>query len=250
MVSQGGDVLNLLVAEKIKKTFDEKLFLNIERLEIRKGQINGFLGRNGAGKSTTIKIIMGILPKDDGNLLFENQEILFDDQNFKLQVGYCPDYPAVFENLTMVEHFEFIAYLYKVRKDESFVEKIHTYIEDFELTPYKEMKLKQLSKGNRQKVAIISSVLHEPKLLIYDEPTLGLDPFALKQFKRFMQHYVKRGGTVFLSSHALDIITEVADNVTLIHEGNVIGQNIRIDDVIAKGTDLEAFMLESIKGVG
>lgn len=242
--------MNLLLLKNVKKSFLGKSVLEIDELAIKKGKINGFLGRNGAGKSTTIKIIMGVLPKDQGEIFFDDQEIHFDDKVFKMKVGYCPDYAAVFDQLTMMEHFEFISHLYNVKKNDAFFERINDHIKEFELEDYKGLKLKQLSKGNRQKVSIIASVLHKPDLLIYDEPTLGLDPFALKQFKDFLKKYTKAGGTVFLSSHALDIITEIADNVSLIHQGKIIDRNVLISEVVAGNVDLEKFMLNAIESVG
>lgn len=242
--------MNLLLLKNVQKSFSGKSVLEIDELAIKKGKINGFLGRNGAGKSTTIKIIMGVLPKDQGEIFFNDQEIHFDDKVFKMNVGYCPDYPAVFEQLTMIEHFEFISHLYNVKKNDMFFKRIDEYIKEFELEDYKGLKLKQLSKGNRQKVSIIASVLHSPDLLIYDEPTLGLDPFALKQFKDFLKTYTRNGGTVFLSSHALDIITEIADNVSLIHQGKIVDRNVLISDVMAGSVDLEKFMLNAIESVG
>lgn len=242
--------MNLLLLKNVQKSFSGNSVLAIDELAIKQGKINGFLGRNGAGKSTTIKIIMGVLPKDQGKIYFNNQEIHFDDKMFKMKVGYCPDYAAVFDQLTMMEHFEFISHLYNVEKNDAFFERINDHIKEFELEAYKNLKLKQLSKGNRQKVSIIASVLHKPDLLIYDEPTLGLDPFALKQFKEFLKKYTNSGGTVFLSSHALDIITEIADNVSLIHQGKVIDRNVLISEVVAGNVDLEKFMLNAIESVG
>lgn len=240
-------VLNILVMEDIKKYYDGQCVLSIDSLSIKKGTINGYLGRNGAGKSTTIKMIMGILTPNQGNISFQNERINDQNPTYKKYIGYCPDYPAVFEKLTVAEHLYFIAYLFGLTNAQEIENKVEKYLKHFEIEKYKDTLIKNLSRGNKQKVSIISSVIHEPILLVYDEPTLGLDPMSIKQFKSMLQDFTLNGGTVFLSSHSLDIIGEIADNVTIINDGIIIKKNISVKQ-IQESLSVEDYLVSVIEG--
>lgn len=239
--------MNILRLEDVKKTYNEKCALSIDSLHIKSGTICGYLGRNGAGKSTTIKIIMGIELPDEGDVYFLNNRIDHQDPGYKKYIGYCPDYPAVFEKLTVFEHLNFIAYLYGMDNKKEIESTIRKYIEHYEIEEYENTLIETLSRGNKQKVAIISSIIHNPKLLVYDEPTLGLDPLSMKQFKTMLNEYTQNGGTVFLSSHSLDTIEEIADNVTIIDKGKIVRNNIAVNDIRKTLTSVEDYLLSVVE---
>ncbi|WP_062350735.1 ABC transporter ATP-binding protein [Bacillus kwashiorkori] len=239
--------MGILSLKGIRKQYNGQEVLNIDSLTITKGEIHGYLGRNGAGKSTTIKIIMGIIPADEGTIEFQGKVIDYRDPSYKQYIGYCPDYPAVFENLTLLEHLHFMAHLYGVKDFTLLKEKINKLLADFEMEKYRNTPIKQLSRGNKQKVAIIASVIHDPLLLVYDEPTLGLDPVALKKFKVFLKEFTNTGGTVFISSHLLNVLEEVADSVSIIKDGRIIKKNIPVQVIHSTLTGMEEFLLAAVE---
>jgi ABC-2 type transport system ATP-binding protein len=239
--------MDILSLKGIRKQYNGREVLNIDSLTITKGEIHGYLGRNGAGKSTTLKIIMGIIAADEGTIDFLGKEIDFRNPSYKKHIGYCPDYPAVFENLTVYEHLNFMAHLYGVKDFKSLNDKINKLLYYFEMEKYRNIPIKQLSRGNKQKVAIIASVIHDPELLVYDEPTLGLDPVALKQFKTILTDFTKTGGTVFLSSHLLNILEEIADSVSIIKDGKLIKKNVPVEEIRSTLTSMEDYLLSVVE---
>lgn len=240
--------MDILFMENIKKNYDDICVLSIDSLSIKKGTINGYLGKNGAGKSTTIKIIMGIVIPDNGEVRFLNKKIDFQNPMYKKSIGYCPDYPSIFEKLTVVEHLNFIAYLYGMTKHTEIEQKIGKFLKHFNIEKYKNTLIKNLSRGNKQKISIISSVIHDPLLLVYDEPTLGLDPLSLKQFKSMLTEFTSNGGTVFLSSHSLNIIEDIADTVTIINDGIIVKQNISVKELRESMTSVEDYLISVVEG--
>ncbi|USK36445.1 ABC transporter ATP-binding protein (plasmid) [Bacillus sp. F19] len=240
--------MDILSMEGIKKNYDGECALSIDFLSIKTGTICGYLGKNGAGKSTTIKIIMGILTPDDGEIHFQNEKINYQTPTHKKYIGYCPDYPAVFEKLSVLEHLNFIAYLYGLTNVQEIEKKIEKYLKHFEVEKYRNTLIKNLSRGNKQKISIISSIIHDPALLVYDEPTLGLDPLSIRQFKSLLKEYTQNGGTVFLSSHSLDIIEEIADTVTIINNGVILKKNISVSQIRGTLTSVEDYLLSVVEG--
>ncbi len=240
--------LTIIHMEDVKKYYDGECVLSIDSLTIDKGTICGYLGKNGAGKSTTIKILTGILTPDEGNVYFRHEPINYKNPQHKPYIGYCPDYPAVFEKLSVTEHLHFISFLYGVTDIHEIERKIDAHLKHFEVEKYRNTLIKNLSRGNKQKISIISSVMHEPSLLIYDEPTLGLDPLSIKQFKSFLKEYTSNGGTVFLSSHSLNIIEEIADSVTIINNGSLLKKNISVSQLRGNLTSVEDYLISVVEG--
>ncbi|TMU83454.1 ABC transporter ATP-binding protein [Bacillus sp. BHET2] len=240
--------MEILHMENVKKDYDGECVLSIDSLSINKGTISGYLGKNGAGKSTTIKIMMGTLLPDQGFVYFQQEKIDYKNPHHKKFIGYCPDYPAVFEKLSVTEHLHFISFLYGETNLQEIESKINTYLEHFEVERYRHTLIKNLSRGNKQKISIISSVMHNPSLLIYDEPTLGLDPLSIKQFKSFLKDYTQSGGTVFLSSHSLNIIEEIADTVTIINNGSLLKKNISVSQLRGNLTSVEDYLISVVEG--
>jgi ABC-2 type transport system ATP-binding protein len=240
--------LAIIDMKDVKKYYDGECVLSIDSLVINKGTISGYLGKNGAGKSTTIKILMGILTPDEGEVYFQDESIDYKNPQHKKYIGYCPDYPSVFEKLSVTEHLHFISFLYGVTDIQEIEKKIDALLVHFEVEKYRNTLIKNLSRGNKQKISIISSVMHDPSILIYDEPTLGLDPLSIKQFKSFLKEYTQNGGTVFLSSHSLNIIEEIADTVTIINNGTLLKKNISVSQLRVNLTSVEDYLISVIQG--
>jgi ABC-2 type transport system ATP-binding protein len=242
------DKLEILYMRDIKKYYDGECIISIDSLSIKKGTICGYLGKNGAGKSTTIKMLMGIIIPDEGEVFFQDEIINYHNPHHKGHIGYCPDYPAVFEKLSVIEHLHFIAFLYGKTNVKEIESKINKYLKHFEIEKYKNTLIKNLSRGNKQKIAIISSLIHEPSLLLYDEPTLGLDPLSIKQFKTLLKDYTTKGGTVFLSSHSLNTIEEIADTVSIINNGILLKKNISVSKIRETLTSVEDYLISVVEG--
>lgn len=245
---KGTDALEILHMKDIKKYYDGECVLSIDSLSVKRGTICGYLGKNGAGKSTTIKIIMGVLTPNEGEVYFQDEKIDYQNPSYKKHIGYCPDYPAVFESLSVMEHLNFIAFLYGETNVSEIEKKINKYLKHFEIEKYKKTLVKNLSRGNQQKIAIISSLIHDPSLLIYDEPTLGLDPLSIKQFKILLKEYTLNGGTVFLSSHSLNTIEEIADTVSIINNGILLKKNISVSQIRGTLTSVEDYLISVVEG--
>ena len=238
--------MEILTLSDVKKSFGKKTVLNIDNISLEKGKIYGYLGKNGAGKSTTINIIMGLQQADKGNIYFEENKIGMSSLDYKKNIGYCPDYPAIFSKLTVYEHLCFIAALYGIEDKKEVDRIINFYLEHFQLKQYEDLLLETLSRGNQQKVSIVSSLMHNPKLLVYDEPTLGLDPISLKQFKSVVKKFADNGGTVFLSSHSLDVIEEIADYVIVIEKGKIIRNSVKVENIRESLVSIEEYLLTAL----
>lgn len=238
--------MQILNLTNVKKAYNKKVVLDIDHISLEKGKIYGYLGKNGAGKSTTMNIIMGIEQADQGEICFDDRIVGISDLEYKRFIGYCPDYPAIFSKLTVYEHLSFVAALYGVEPKNKVNDMINYYLEYFNLKQYEDMLLETLSRGNQQKVSIVSSLIHNPKLLVYDEPTMGLDPISLKQFKNVLKKFSENGGTVFLSSHSLNVIEEIADYVIVIENGKIIRNSIQVDNIRESLGSIEEYLLKAL----
>ena len=189
--------------------------------ELKPGEIFGFLGQNGAGKSTTIKCITGILPFDSGTIEICGHDIVKDPIGAKLEMGYVPDNHSVYEKLTGREYVNYVADIYRVSKEKR-VEIYNQYIELFKLQEAQDKQIKSYSHGMKQKICIISTLVHEPKLWILDEPMIGLDPQAIAEIIALMKQHVAKGNTVFFSSHNLDLVKRLCDRCAVVNRGEMV----------------------------
>ncbi len=189
---------------------------------VKKGEIHGFLGPNGAGKTTTIRILVGILQPTSGiAYIFGHKAGTKEAKNL---IGYLPSDYGLYEHYTVKDYLDFIE---RLRGSAPYKDEL---IERFDVELHK--KTGELSRGNRQKVAIVQALMHDPALLIADEPTSGLDPLMQLEFVKYLQEYIKRGGTAFISSHILTEIQEIAEKVTIIKEGNIVASG-KVDELLA-----------------
>ena len=191
-------------------------------LSLRPGEIFGFLGLNGAGKSTTIKSIVGILPFEEGDVLIDGVSLRTDPKRAKRLIGYVPDNHAVFERLTGREYVNHMANLYGVARADM-EERSARFLAAFKLTEAFDHPIKSYSHGMKQKISVIGALVHNPRLWILDEPLTGLDPQSAYQLKRVMREHAAAGNTIFFSSHILDVVENLCDRCSIIEKGRLCG---------------------------
>ncbi len=189
-------------------------------MEVKPGEMFGFLGLNGAGKSTTIKCITGIYPFDSGTIEIDGHNIKTDSLKAKLSMGYVPDNHSVYEKLTGREYVNHVADLYYVDKEER-KNRLEEFAEKFRLSFALDRQIKGYSHGMKQKICIIAALIHKPKLWILDEPLMGLDPQSINDIILEMKEHCKQGNTVFFSSHNIDMVAKLCDRVAIIRKGQL-----------------------------
>lgn len=211
-------------------------------LEVKEGEVFGFLGTNGAGKSTTIKSIVGILPITSGDIKICGHSLKTNPLKAKEYIGYVPDNHAIYERLTGREYINHIADLYSVSEEDR-TPIFNRFVKMFNLEKSIDQQIKSYSHGMKQKTAIIAALIHEPKLWILDEPLTGLDPESTYEIKKYMKEHVAKGNTVFFSSHILDVVEKLCNRVAIIKDGDIVGIYNMSD--FEKGKDsLEKVFLE------
>jgi ABC-2 type transport system ATP-binding protein len=213
----------MLKIEHLTKKYprSEKLSVSDISLELKPGEIFGFLGQNGAGKSTTIKCLTGILPFDEGTITVCGYDVAQDPINAKMNIGYVPDNHSVYEKLTGVEYVNYIADLYRVDAAAR-EERFNRYVKLFKLEQAADKQIKSYSHGMKQKICIIAALIHEPKLWVLDEPMMGLDPQSTAEIIAYMKEHCAKGNTVFFSSHNLDLVKKLCHRAAIINEGTII----------------------------
>lgn len=188
---------------------------------VEDGTIMGLVGSNGAGKSTIIKSIVCILPFDGGKITVNGFDIVKESANAKMTIGYVPDDHSVYEKLTGREYVNYMGSLYGVDK-ETKAKRLEHYAKLFSITKSLDNQIFSYSHGMKQKICLIGSLIHEPKLWVLDEPMMGLDPTTMNQVRKCIKEYAGRGNSVLFSSHNLDIVEKLCDNVCIINEGRLV----------------------------
>lgn len=231
----------MLRIEHLTKKYGAKTAVDDLSLHIQKGEIYGFIGHNGAGKTTTIKACCGIHRFDEGEIYIDGISIRTDPLACKKKLAYIPDNPDLYEFMTGVKYLNFIADMYRV-PTEVRSSRIHEYAEKFELTDALGDSVSSYSHGMKQKLAVISAWIHEPQLIIMDEPFVGLDPKASHLLKEMMREHCSRGGAIFFSTHVLEVAEKLCDKIAIIKGGRLVISGT-MDEVL--GTDsLEDVFLE------
>lgn len=212
----------MLTIKNFSKTYkgDKKVVDNIS-LIVEEGDIFGFIGHNGAGKSTTIKSIVGILDYEEGEIFIDGHSLRTDPILCKQVTAYIPDNPDLYEHMTGIQYLNFIADIFGVSSTVR-EEKIKKYAESFEITGNLGDLISSYSHGMKQKLAIISAVIHEPKLLVLDEPFVGLDPKAAVVLKKIMHELCAHGSSVFFSTHVLDTAEKLCNKIAMINQGKLV----------------------------
>ena len=231
----------MLKISNLTKTYGEKKAVDDLSLHIQPGEIYGFIGHNGAGKTTTLKSIVGILQFDEGEVLIDNISVKADPIACKKELAYIPDNPDLYEFMTGIEFLNFVADIFGVSAEDR-NSRIASLADTFELTDDLAQPLSAYSHGMKQKLAIISAWIHEPKLIIMDEPFVGLDPKAAHILKEMMREVCDKGGAIFFSTHVLEVAEKLCDKVAIIKNGKLIRSGTM--EEVKGDTSLESVFLE------
>ena len=211
----------MLNIEHLTKTYDGKAAVDDLSLHIRPGEIYGFIGHNGAGKTTTLKSVAGILRFDRGEIRIDGTSVTEDPLACKRKIAYIPDNPDLYDFMTGSGYLNFVADIYEVSAAER-KERIARYADAFSLTGDLSKPISSYSHGMKQKLAVISALIHRPRLMLMDEPFVGLDPKAAHLLKGFMRDLCDEGGAIFFSTHVLEVAEKLCDKVAIIKEGRLI----------------------------
>lgn len=206
-----------LKIEQLSKSYGEFKALDKVSFEVEKGQILGILGRNGAGKTTTIKSIMGIIEPEEGSITFEGQDI----RKVKTTIGYLPEERGLYVNAKVKDQPLYFAALNGMNQKEA-LKAITARMKEFGILGYLNSRVKALSKGNKQKIQLISAILHQPQIVILDEPFSGLDPVNIELFKKTVLGLKEHGTTILFSSHRMEDVEELCDKIVMLKKGKVV----------------------------
>lgn len=213
-----GEMLELRGVRKKYGTFEAVKGLD---LAVHRGEIFGFLGPNGAGKTTTIRMVAGILRPSGGEIFVGGDDLNSEPEKAKSRIGYIPDRPYLYDKLSGGEFLRFVAGLWG-REGEAVEARADRLLELFHLAPWKDELIESYSHGMRQKILISSALIHQPELIVVDEPMVGLDPRSARLLKDLFREFVGHGGTVFLSTHTLEVAEALCDRIAIINEGEII----------------------------
>lgn len=230
----------MLKIEGFTKRYGEKVAVNNLNLHIAPGEIYGFIGHNGAGKTTTLKACCGLLAATEGTLLINGKSIAEEPIACKKEMAYIPDNPDLYDFLTGYDYLNFVADVYGITKKER-DERIDLYGEMLGITEALVLPISEYSHGMKQKVAIISALVHAPKLILMDEPFVGLDPSASHQLKQLMKKHCEEGGAIFFSTHVLEVAEKLCHKVAIIKGGNLVASGT-MDEVRGKSSLEEVFL--------
>ena len=219
-------------------------------LEIKKGVVFGFLGPNGAGKTTTIKMMAGVLKPTEGQVLIDGIDIAHDPSEAKRRIGFVPDQPFVYEKLTGREFLEFVAGLYGLNHSHSLNGNMTQLLELFELSHWSDELIESFSHGMKQRLIMCAALLHEPKVIVVDEPMVGLDPKGARLVKDIFRNQAQKGRTIFMSTHSLEVAQEVCQEIAIIQAGKIIATGTAEDLKRQAGVDgnLENIFLKLTEG--
>jgi len=226
--SRQGDGQEMLRLQGVTKRYGGFTAVNGVDLTVPRGTIFGFLGPNGAGKTTTIRMISGVLLPTSGRVLIGGEDLAAEPEKAKSRMGYIPDRPYLYEKLSGGEFLRFVAGLWGTDGKDT-EERAQRFLELFDLSQWQNEFIESYSHGMRQKLLISSALIHRPELIVVDEPMVGLDPKSARILKDLFRTYVAHGGTVFLSSHTLEVVEVLCDAIAIIHEGNIIAQGTMAD---------------------
>ncbi len=211
----------MLKIEHLTKYYGSKLAVDDLSLHIQKGEIFGFIGHNGAGKTTTIKAVCGIHKYNEGQILVDGISVKENPMACKARIAYIPDNPELYDFMTGYQYIDFVANVYKIPSSVRW-EKTEKYAEAFEMWSNLSMPISAYSHGMKQKLALIAALIHEPQLIIMDEPFVGLDPKASFTLKNIMREVCDNGTAIFFSTHVLDVAEKLCDKVAIIRGGKLV----------------------------
>ncbi|MCX7766572.1 MAG: ABC transporter ATP-binding protein [Candidatus Sumerlaeia bacterium] len=235
----------MIKLENLSKCFEDIWAVKNINLEIKSGEVFAFLGPNGAGKTTTIKLIVGLLKPTMGRVFVAGKDVQNEPFSAKRLIGYVSDQPYLYEKLSGREFFYFYGELFGVPNDK-IEEKLNYYFNLFGLLTVQDKLIENYSHGMRQKLSLSTALMHEPKVLVIDEPMVGLDPQSARLVKQIFRSQADRGNSVFLSTHTLSVAEEVADRIGIIHRGELlfVGTKDELRECVKKDGTLEDLFLE------
>ena len=233
----------MLKIENLTKDYGNKKAVDGLSLHIHAGELYGFIGHNGAGKTTTLKACCGILNFEEGEIYVDGVSIRENPLACKGKIAYIPDNPDLYGYMSGIQYLNFIADIFKVSADVRET-RIHQYAADFELTESLAQPISTYSHGMKQKLAVIAALIHEPKLMIMDEPFVGLDPKAAHTLKGLMRDLCNRGGAIFFSTHVLEVAEKLCDKIAIIKGGKLVKEGTM--DEVKGDSSLENVFLELV----
>ncbi len=234
----------MLKIEHLSKSYGNKKAVDDLSLHIQKGEIYGFIGHNGAGKTTTLKACCGILECEEGEIYVDGISMRENPILCKEKIAYIPDNPDLYVFMTGMQFLHFVADVFHVSVNAR-AERIQKYADAFELTQELALPIAGYSHGMKQKLAVISALLHDPKLIIMDEPFVGLDPKAAHTLKELMREICDNGGAIFFSTHVLEVAEKLCDKIAIIKNGKLIKEGTM--DEVKGDTSLENVFLDLVE---
>jgi ABC-2 type transport system ATP-binding protein len=214
----------VLKVQELTKYFGRRIAVDRVTFEINPGEIVGYLGPNGAGKSTTVKMLVGMLKPSKGQILLHGQPIQNDLEGFKMRIGYVPEEAVLYSHLSGYEYLQLVGRLRGLNEKEM-IRKIDALLKLCQLAPYKHAPIVSYSKGMKQKVMMLAALLHNPEILILDEPFSGLDVSSVVVFRTLLKSLAASGRTVLFSSHILEVIEKICDRVLIIHASRLVADD-------------------------
>ena len=230
----------MLKIEHLTKKYGDKVAVDDLNIEIKSGEIYGFIGHNGAGKTTTLKACCGILPFEEGNITINGLSIKDNPIECKKIMAYIPDNPDLYGYMTANKYLNFICDIYQIDKFQR-KQLINKYADLFELINDLGQTINGYSHGMKQKLALIAALIHDPKLIIMDEPFVGLDPKAAHEVKQLMRNICDNGGAIFFSTHVLEVAEKLCDKVAIIKNGKLIKEGL-VNEVIGDDSLEDVFL--------
>jgi ABC-2 type transport system ATP-binding protein len=241
----------MIELRNLTKRFGEMVAVNRLNLSVSKGEIFGFIGPNGAGKTTTLRMMGGVLAPTEGLMVIDGLNMASEPEKAKKRIGFIPDRPFLYEKLTGMEFLRFTADLYGI-KDDLFRKKSEEVLKKFLLYDWGDELIESYSYGMKQRLIISAAILHDPKVIVVDEPMVGLDPAGIKMVKGLIRDLAQQGTTLFMSTHTLAMAEDVCDRIGIIHKGVLIAigtiEELKRRAQVQEG-DLEEVFLILTKGV-
>ena len=250
---------SMVELNNLKKYFGDVKAVDGISFEVKKGEVFGLLGPNGAGKTTTIKLLLGLLEPNEGEMKVLGLDPNRDEIEIKSRIGYVSEEPLIFKSLTPKDLFNLIASIRGLDR-EDVLNRAQVYLESVGALEYYEQLIATLSHGNKQKIQVIAAILHDPEILILDEPLSGLDAKSVRVIKEILELHTERGGSVLFSTHIMEIAEELCDRIGIINKGKIVGIGTidelntqsekigaRLEDIFLKLTEQDASIEEIVK---
>lgn len=236
----------MIELKNVTKRFGDIVAVNRLNLSVSEGEIFGFIGPNGAGKTTTLRMMGGVLSPTEGSVFIDGINMADEPENAKKRIGFIPDRPFLYEKLTGMEFLRFTADLYGI-EDGLFYKKSKEILKQFSLYHWAHELIESYSHGMKQRLIISAAILHDPKVIVVDEPMVGLDPAGIRMVKDLLRNLAEKGATIFMSTHTLAVAEDVCDRIGIIHKGVLITtgtlEELRLRAQVQAGGLEEVFMI-------